>query len=783
METYQKESMKRIRRHSHSVLQDLLIKGFNDEVKDQTHPRGRRGERPLTPKWHNSLDSVFTHKGSLILLDGNNSVEIYKPNKSSQSAIRGRLSDLYLPAMTGTVSNLQAARARLSHSCPYLSTSRRRGSTSSINSQRAPDINSKQSYLKAQKESKKSNVIVTMMYLGQGLPGNTQDEMKVLQQICGGENICVFKGFVQPGEQFQFTSQRHLGFPFSATIFVNGIMAARISSCCEYRYAPGFQQGRRSCFRLTRLNGGKPCYKCVNSRHGIGTPAINSPAPALQQAINSNEGVIESCPSSPLFVPLGMERSVQKTRKLSKDGGALSTDSEDVNGSSKERKPHKRHKGPRGKSVEESQAHKNINEPEDKPPSNTKEQLQTSAKEHVQGQENLVTENKTKVPDSLQEGKTLTKRDGEKTMDASRSNGKSRNKGRLRDFYEECVEMSTGLESGLDQQRWFKVNKSERNKIKEQLTSGLTANGSASEVELSEESDSSTTEARKPKIKNKQGPEDTTSDEQDLQKQMDAMKEVLSNSDEVEQLILRNTGLTDELLKSLAMALKRSPSEVTVINLNLNQIGSPGVSVLLDLLEAKPQIKELLLFGNQLGDLGVQTLLGGLAELQEKTAALRGNSEQIHFSPVSILIKELDLGGNGIGSDGLRVLATFMRYHSHLQYLGLAQTSCSDMEAWTVLFESLKVNTTLTHIILDESNLGDNGIKLFAEALRSNKTLRKVDLDNNGFSEVGGQCLLEALHSGGKCSLEHLSLEGNYISTALMANIQQELESNRPAAQ
>ncbi|XP_050967171.1 uncharacterized protein LOC127166126 [Labeo rohita] len=294
------------------------------------------------------------------------------------------------------MSNLQAARARLSHSCPYLSTSRRRGSTSSINSQRAPDFNSKQSYLKAQKESKKSNVTVTMIYLGQGLPGNTQDEMKVLQQICGGENICVFKGFVQPGEQFQFTSQRHLGFPFSATIFVNGIMAARISSCCEYRYAPGFQQGRRSCFRLTRLNGGKPCYKCVNSRHGIGTPAIDSPAPALQPAINSNEGVIESCPSSPLFVPLGMERSVQKTRKLSKDGGALSTDSEDVNGTPKERKPHKRHKGPHGKSVEESQAHKNINEPEDKPPSNTKEQLQTSIKEHVQGQENSVTENKNK---------------------------------------------------------------------------------------------------------------------------------------------------------------------------------------------------------------------------------------------------------------------------------------------------------------------------------------------------------------------------------------------------
>uniref|UniRef100_A0A672NLM2 Leucine rich repeat containing 74A n=1 Tax=Sinocyclocheilus grahami TaxID=75366 RepID=A0A672NLM2_SINGR len=245
--------------------------------------------------------------------------------------------------------------------------------------------------------------------------------------------------------------------------------------------------------------------------------------------------------------------------------------------------------------------------------------------------------------------------------------------------------------------------------------------------------------------------------------QMNAITEVLSNSDEVEQLILRNTGLTDELLKSLATVLKRSPSEVTVINLNLNQIGPPGVNVLLD----------LLLFGNQLDDLGVQTLLSGLAELQDKTAALHGNSEQIHFSPVSIVIKELDLGGNGIDSDGLRVLATFMRYHSHLQYLGLAQTPCSDMEAWKVLFESLKMNTALTHIILDESNLGDNGIKLFAEALRSNKTLRKVDLDNNGFGEVGGHYLLEALRSGGKRSLEQLSLEGNYISTALMANIQE----------
>lgn len=62
-------------------------------------------------------------------------------------------------------------------------------------------------------------------------------------------------------ERFQFVSQRHRGYPFSATFYVNGIMVARISSCCEYRYAPGFQQGRKSCFRLTWLAGGIPCYR------------------------------------------------------------------------------------------------------------------------------------------------------------------------------------------------------------------------------------------------------------------------------------------------------------------------------------------------------------------------------------------------------------------------------------------------------------------------------------------------------------------------------------------
>ncbi|XP_026786796.3 uncharacterized protein LOC113536867 [Pangasianodon hypophthalmus] len=763
-------------RHSQSV-HELFDKGNGAKILTQS----RTGKRTPTYFHRLALDSVITSKGSLVLLNGPDAIEVHKPRKLSQLVNGAHLTDVYLPAITEKTSNLQAARVNLSQSCPHVYSSRRRRSTSSVISQRASDFSARTNYLKEQKESRKSNVLVTMLYLGQRKPGTTQDDMKVLQQKCGGENICVFKGSVQPGEQFQFISQRHLGYPFSATFYVNGIMAGRISSCCEYRYTPGFQQGRKSCFRLIRLSGGKPCYKCVNSRHGIG----NEPEDIIHHSIHtlkSHEGNMESCPSSPLFIPTGMERSVQRTRKLPKDASKVLTDSEDMNDSMTERKRYKRQKRRYGRrrdsnGSEASQYKRDTREDETKSTvlNSSIPHLEKSKNVKEHGKEKPKTSNKDK--DLLQDREALSKQIGKEKLDPRESNGKSRNGDRLRDFYEECVEMSTGLESGLEQHKWFKANKFERNKLREQLTLGPHPNDSATELELSEESDNAVhSKSGKPRtdMKNQEILEnDAFEKKQELQKKLDAMLEVLNTSDEVE-LVLRNTGVTDELLLSFVAALKNSLSEVTLVNLNLNHIGPLGVHGLLDLLQAKPEIKGLLLFGNHLGDVGVQVLLSGVADLQVKTAAsprMPVYPRQFYLSEPSFALIELDLGGNGIGSEGLRVLGTFIRYHSQLQYLGLAQTCCSSMEAWYVFFESLKVNNKLTHIILDENNLGDQGVKLFAEALQINESLRKIDLDRNNFGEVGGHALLEAL-SISQCSLEHLSLEQNYISTELMSKFQ-----------
>lgn len=198
------------------------------------------------------------------------------------------------------------------------------------------------------------------------------------------------------------------------------------------------------------------------------------------------------------------------------------------------------------------------------------------------------------------------------------------------------------------------------------------------------------------------------------------------------------------------------------------------------------------LFGNKLRDHGVLTLLNGIAELQEQTARAAAAIQQAVLFPSEqnqllqlpagwssfrvFTLLELDIGGNGLGSDGVKVLASYMRSHSYLRYLGLAQTGGADLAAWKELFDSLKSNSSLNQIILDENNLGDPGVRLLADTLRENMSLQQVDLDGNGISDVGGNDIMAALLCRTQVPLTLLSLEENNISAGLMSRIQEEVK-------
>ncbi|XP_068809660.1 glutamate-rich protein 3 isoform X2 [Struthio camelus] len=122
---------------------------------------------------------------------------------------------------------------------------------------------------KFHKPSLRSNAFVTMIFLGKSVhlshdDTDYRDEIKVYQQHCGGENLCVYKGKLLEGETFQFISKRHRGFPFSLTFFLNGMQVDRLSSCCEYKHQKRSRLGgRRGYFGFLNVERASPCYRCI----------------------------------------------------------------------------------------------------------------------------------------------------------------------------------------------------------------------------------------------------------------------------------------------------------------------------------------------------------------------------------------------------------------------------------------------------------------------------------------------------------------------------------------
>ncbi|XP_074707566.1 glutamate-rich protein 3-like [Strix uralensis] len=97
-----------------------------------------------------------------------------------------------------------------------------------------------------------------------GKDAGVRSDIRVYQQHCRGENLCVYKGSLLEGETFQFISRRHRGFPFSLNFYVNGLPVDRVSCCCEFRHQrPSTVGGRHECFRFLSVEGASPCYRCI----------------------------------------------------------------------------------------------------------------------------------------------------------------------------------------------------------------------------------------------------------------------------------------------------------------------------------------------------------------------------------------------------------------------------------------------------------------------------------------------------------------------------------------
>ena len=113
-----------------------------------------------------------------------------------------------------------------------------------------------------------SYIEITMHYFGSSLKlegerFDPREEVCMEQQHCGGNTLTVFREKILPGSDFTFISMRHRGYPFRVTIYVNGVLDFRMSTCCEYKHPVGSGLGGPTeHFGIVKIKKSEPCYKC-----------------------------------------------------------------------------------------------------------------------------------------------------------------------------------------------------------------------------------------------------------------------------------------------------------------------------------------------------------------------------------------------------------------------------------------------------------------------------------------------------------------------------------------
>lgn len=150
-----------------------------------------------------------------------------------------------------------------------------------------------------------ANIKMKFCFLGGGISiersCSLQQQIEVYQQHCGGNTLCLFKGYLKPKDEFVIISRRHHGMPLGLTLFVDGMIYCRLSSCCEYKHKPGHMIGGRSGqFRLIMIEGGRQCSKCeskaatsVSKRRGdlfeLVTSSVSTTKQENQETQHENE--------------------------------------------------------------------------------------------------------------------------------------------------------------------------------------------------------------------------------------------------------------------------------------------------------------------------------------------------------------------------------------------------------------------------------------------------------------------------------------------------------------
>ncbi|XP_069713056.1 NACHT, LRR and PYD domains-containing protein 6 [Phaenicophaeus curvirostris] len=220
----------------------------------------------------------------------------------------------------------------------------------------------------------------------------------------------------------------------------------------------------------------------------------------------------------------------------------------------------------------------------------------------------------------------------------------------------------------------------------------------------------------------------------------------LGTAGSLEQLDLSDNPVEDSGLRELCQALAAPGCGVQKLWLWRCRLTEASGEALGAMLPTSPNLRELHLGDNALGDSAMRPLSEGLRHPGCQLRVLRlwrcrltrASGEALGaILPTSPNLQELHLGDNALGDGAMWPLSEGLRHPGcRLQVLSLRQSQltgacCADLCA------ALSTSRSLEHLDLSENDLGDEGVRLLSEALgQPSCTLQRLWLKKSGLSEA-----------------------------------------------
>jgi hypothetical protein len=229
----------------------------------------------------------------------------------------------------------------------------------------------------------------------------------------------------------------------------------------------------------------------------------------------------------------------------------------------------------------------------------------------------------------------------------------------------------------------------------------------------------------------------------------DALFDALSGNTYVKALDLSSNEIDDDCVSSFSFALMEN-SSIQHISLSNNLITNEGIDYLRGLLETNTTIRSIDLDGNDIDD----SIMKDLDDILKKRQ-VRSSS-----SMASSLGTESPLAG---------IVQSLRENDPNLVELCLDNLDLTDCPEAEAMIDALAGNTTVLKLSLVNTCFDDSLAAPLSLSLVENNTLTHILLRDNLITDEGCDYLLGTLDSN--TTLVHLDLEGNYIDEKLLDEI------------